>query len=286
MLFRSNFVNPNGLYNVKHKTSAYALSLIMQELTKHPEFKVIATTPSYKMLATNKSKIRRPLWNENRLIHKNDPNYYSGLEGGKTGYTTESKHSYIAVATRNGQKLIVALVHDSKKTFFPDSRKLLDYGFNNFELVKQFSKNDVVSKLTLDDGTVLPLLASKDLYIVKAKNSTLTATTKIVQNKIDPSSIKIGELVNTAVISFGENTYTLNLISGINYTKRDVSPKDNILNIVSPSPKTLSVFINISKYVFVTLIALIFFLRIRVVNLRKRRKRINKFMYNRRKRKW
>ncbi|WP_298837768.1 D-alanyl-D-alanine carboxypeptidase family protein [Clostridium sp.] len=282
----TNFVNPNGLYNVKHKTSAYALSLIMQELTKHPEFKVIATTPSYKMLATNKSKIRRPLWNENRLIHKNDPNYYSGLEGGKTGYTTESKHSYIAVATRNGQKLIVALVHDSKKTFFPDSRKLLDYGFNNFELVKQFSKNDVVSKLTLDDGTVLPLLASKDLYIVKAKNSTLTATTKIVQNKIDPSSIKIGELVNTAVISFGENTYTLNLISGINYTKRDVSPKDNILNIVSPSPKTLSVFINISKYVFVTLIALIFFLRIRVVNLRKRRKRINKFMYNRRKRKW
>ena len=111
-----------GLYNVKHKTSAYALSLIMQELTKHPEFKVIATTPSYKMAATNKSKIRRPLWNENRLIHKDDPNYYPGSDGGKTGYTTESKHSYIAVATRNGQKLIVALVHDSKKTFLPDSR--------------------------------------------------------------------------------------------------------------------------------------------------------------------
>lgn len=280
----TNFVNPNGLYNIKHKTSAYALSLIMQELTKHPEFKVIATTPSYKMAATNKSKIRRPLWNENRLIHKDDPNYYPGSEGGKTGYTTESKHSYIAVATKNGQKLIVALVHDSKKTFFPDSRKLLDYGFSNFELVKQFSKNDVVSKLTLKDGTVLPLLASKDLYIVKAKNSTSTSTTKIKQRDLDLSSVKKGELVDTAVITFGENTYPLDLTSGINYTKNAPSLKDSILNDTSSSSKK-HLIINIVKCIIVALVLLIVFLRRKSISRRKRIKRINSFIYNHRNRK-
>ncbi|MBU3160121.1 D-alanyl-D-alanine carboxypeptidase [Clostridium frigoris] len=282
----TNFVNPNGLYNIKHKTSAYALSLIMQELTKHPEFKVIATTPSYKMASTNKSKIKRPLWNENRLIHKDDPNYYSGCEGGKTGYTTESQHSYIAVATRNGQRLIVVLVHDSKKTFFPDSRKLLDYGFENFELVKQFSKNDVVSKLTLEDGTVLPLLASKDLYIVKAKNSTSTSTTKIEQKKINSSSIKKGDLVNKAVISFGENSYPLDLTSGINYTKNTSALKNTILNDALPSSNSFSVFKNIIKYVLIILVLLIVFLRIRILRRRKIRKIRNRFIYNRKNKKW
>ncbi|MCB2354292.1 D-alanyl-D-alanine carboxypeptidase family protein [Clostridium estertheticum] len=282
----TNFVNPNGLYNIKHKTSAYALSLIMQELIKHPEYKVISTTPSYKMATTNKSKISRPLWNENRLIHKDDPNYYSGSEGGKTGYTTESQHSYIAVATRNGQRLIVALVHDSKKTFFPDSRKLLDYGFENFELAKQFSKNDVVSNLTLDDGTVLPLLASKDLYILKAKNSTSKATTKISQNKLNFSSIKKGELVNTAVISFGGDTYPLGLTSGVDYTKKNVSLKNNISSNSLIGTNSLSGFINIIKYVFIVLVLLIVFLRIRTLRRRKARKRTNNFIYNSRNRRW
>ena len=208
----TNFVNPNGLYDINHKTSAYALSLIMQELIKHPEYKVIATTPSYVMAATNKSKAKRPLWNENRLIQKADQYYYPYSEGGKTGYTIQSQHSYIAIANRNGQKLIVALVHDSKKTFFPDSIKLLNYGFDNFELSKQYKKDDVVSNLTLDDGTALPLLASKDLYVVKEKSSNLTPSIKTQQIKTNLSSIKKGDLVSKAIIALGKDSYNLELI--------------------------------------------------------------------------
>lgn len=279
----TNFVNPNGLYNIKHKTSAYDLSLIMQALTKHDEYNKISTTPSYKMKATNKSKVR-PLWNENRLIHKEDKNYYKWCEGGKTGYTIESKHSYIAVATKNGQKLIVALVHDSKKTFFPDSRKLLDYGFNNFELFKQFDKNDVVSKLTLEDGTVVPLLASKDLYILKAKTSTSTATIKTDQKKLNLSSIKKGVLISKAIISFGENSYNLDLNSGINYSKKSSSLKNTIFKDVSTSSKNSSLLVNIIKYVAIVLVLLIIFLRIKTIRRRKRR-RLDRFIYNLRKRK-
>ena len=264
----TNFVNPNGLYDVNHKTSAYDLALIMRELTKHAEYKKISTTPSYTMAATNKTKEKRPLWNGNRLVHKDNPYYYKACEGGKTGYTIQSEHSYIAAATRNGQKLIVALVHDSKKTFFPDSIKLLDYGFNNFELSKCFNKGDAVSHLTLEDGTVLPLLASKDLYIVKAKNSTLTQTIKTEQKKLDLSSIKKGDVLSTSTLSRGGNSYTLDLSSGVDYTKKAPAlsnsfSKDFLKNLKISSP--------IIKYLVLTFALLLIFIIAMIIRRKKRR---------------
>jgi len=264
----TNFVNPNGLYNVKHKTSAYDLSLIMQELTKHPEYKELSTSPSHKIPSTNKSKVQRPLWNENRLIQKDSQYYYNGCEGGKTGYTIQSQHSYIAVATRNGQKLIVALVHDSKKTFFPDSRKLFDYGFDNFELSKQFDKNDIVSKLTLKDGTVLPLLASKNLYVIKPKNSTLAPNVKTVQNKTNLSSIKKGELISKSIITLDGNSYNLDLASGKNYAKKS----STVSNIFHKNSINLSLLVNIIKYLIIALVIIIFIYKRKPKKIKKKKK--------------
>jgi len=269
----THFVNPNGLYDVNHKTSAYDLSLIMQQLTKHPEFSKISTTSSYTMAATNKTKQKRPLWNENRLIQKKDDYYYQGCEGGKTGYTIQSQHSYIAVASRNGQKLIVALVHDSKKTFFPDSRKLLDYGFNNFELSKQFNKNDIVSKLTLDNGTALPLLASKDLYIIKNKNSPLVPNIKTEQTKMNLLSIKKGDVISKSIITLGKYSYTLDLASGINYTKITPSPP----NVFPKAFIKYSQLINTLKYLAPALLILFFFIGVQKRKI-KRKNKLNKFI--------
>jgi D-alanyl-D-alanine carboxypeptidase (penicillin-binding protein 5/6) len=267
----TNFVNPNGLYDINHKTSSYDLALIMQELIKYDKYKEIATTPSYIMSPTNKSKEERPLWNGNRLIHKGDQYYYEDCDGGKTGYTIQSKHSYIATASRNGQKLIVSLVHDAKKTFFTDSRNLLDYGFDNFELSKHFNKGDEVSNLTLDDGTILPLLASEDLYIVKDKNKdeTLNPTIKTENKNIDLSSIKKDAIISKATITFDKDSYTLDLSSGINYNKKSISHSNGLLGNDS---KGSSLIGNIIKYTALTLALIIFLLRLRQIKRRKRKK--------------
>ncbi|MBZ9688220.1 D-alanyl-D-alanine carboxypeptidase [Clostridium estertheticum] len=260
----TNFVNPNGLYNVNHKTSAYDLALIMMELTKHEEYKAMSTTPSYMMAPTNKSVEKRPLWNGNRLIHKGDSYYYPDCVGGKTGYTIQSQHSYIAVATRNGQKLIVALVHDSKKTFFPDSIKLLNYGFDNFELSKYFNKDQEVSKLTLEDGTLIPLLASKDFYVVKAKNSTEAEAPiiKTEQKDLNNSSITKGDEISKATITFGKDSYNLDLSSGINHAN-PLSLNNGLLKDDSKNSKNSLLLINIIKYFAIFLAVLIVFLRLK-----------------------
>ncbi len=56
----TNFVNPSGLYNDKHRTSARDLAIIMNELVKQPEYSKIATTLSYNIPPTNKSKEKDP----------------------------------------------------------------------------------------------------------------------------------------------------------------------------------------------------------------------------------
>jgi D-alanyl-D-alanine carboxypeptidase (penicillin-binding protein 5/6) len=270
----TNFVNPNGLYDVNHKTSAYDLALIMQELTSHAEYKEISTTPSYIMAPTNKSLEKRPLWNGNRLIHRGDSYYYEGCEGGKTGYTVQSKHSYIAVATRNGQKLIVSLIHDSAKTFFPDSRKLFDYGFNNFELSKFLNKDDAVSNLTLEDGTEIPLVAAKDFYIVKAKNSTLTPTVSTTPDKLDISSFKKGDVISNILITCGEDSYTLPLSSGSDYTKKSLSRGNLFSEDDSNSSKNLSPLLTAIKYIAISLAVFVVFMRVRKLRRRKKLRRV------------
>ncbi|MBU3189741.1 D-alanyl-D-alanine carboxypeptidase [Clostridium bowmanii] len=275
----TNFVNPNGLYDVNHKTSAYDLALIMQELTKHDEYKEMATTPSYTMASTNKCKEKRPLWNGNKLIHKGDQYYYEYCVGGKTGYTIQSKHSYIAVANKNGQKLIVSLVHDSIKTFFPDSIKLLNYGFNNFELSKYYDKGVEVSNLTLEDGTVIPLLASKDFYIVKAKGSSITPIIKTEKMNSDLSSIKKGDDISKALITFGKDSYNLDLSSGMNYSKKVSVPSNSFLKNNAKYFTQSSLKMNIIKYSAIALATILIFMRIRNIKTKKKN-RLRRLMHN------
>jgi D-alanyl-D-alanine carboxypeptidase len=213
----ANFVNPTGLYDKNHKASAKDLALILRELSKHPEFKQIATTLSYKIQPTNKCSKVRPLSNENRLIQKFSRFYYEGCEGGKTGYTVQSQHSYVSVATRNGQKLIVALVHDKSTSGFEDARNLFNYGFNNFHLVKLFSQGQQVSTYSKDNLNI-PLYAADDFYYVKGKNDTEMPGYDIVNKSLNDISFKTGDNILEADVSYkGKDIGKVNLYSNVNH---------------------------------------------------------------------
>ena len=53
---------------------------------------------------------------------------YPGVIGGKTGYTKAAGNTLVTCAERNGVRLIVVILK-SKGTHYPDTRALLDYGF-------------------------------------------------------------------------------------------------------------------------------------------------------------
>lgn len=213
----TNFINPSGLYNEEHKTSAKDLATILRELVKHKEFLEISSTFSYKIPATNKHPEGINLANENKLINKGSMYYYPGADAGKTGYTVQSLHSYVASATRNGQRLIVALVHDKNKRFFEDSRALFDYGFNNFQMTPLFKKGDLVTNFE-ENGLSIPLLASEDYYYVKDKSSSEKPKFQVLKENLEDKSFKKGDKILQASVEFdNEALPKLTLESGTDH---------------------------------------------------------------------
>jgi D-alanyl-D-alanine carboxypeptidase len=218
----TNFVNPSGLFDEKHKTSSKDLALIMRELSKKPEYTQIASTSFYKIAPTNKSAVERPLWNENKLIQKSSEFYYDGCQGGKTGYTIQSDHSYVAYATRNGQKLIVSLVHDKNKTFFPDAVSLFNYGFSNFETVRLYAKGDLVNTYSNNNLTI-PLLAASDFYYIKEKGDTSTPKFTMKDENLSVKFFKTGDVIGEGtVVMNNKNIGTLKLMSGTSHELKQV----------------------------------------------------------------
>ncbi|MDP4143885.1 MAG: serine hydrolase [Bacillota bacterium] len=269
----THFQNPNGLYDKDHKTSARDLALIMRELAKHPEYTQIATTATYNIEPTNKSdakksQLDRSLWNENKLANKNFKSYYyEGCDGGKTGYTVQSMHSYVATAVRNGQRLVVALVH-SKDNGFNDARALFDYGFSHYELKTLFKKGDKVSEYKVGNTTI-PLVASDNFFYVTEKNSKDSPQYNVNQQDITKKTFSKGDiLLDTNVTMNGKKIGVLKLAAGISNESAIKS-----VNLNNPTTNKFNLPILI-------LLGVIILLAVRIWLVAKRRKNKRKRIYN------
>lgn len=59
---------------------------------------------------------------------------YEGMDGLKTGSTSRAKNCFTGTAERNGVRLIsVVMGAETRHSRFHETKKLMDYGFNNFE---------------------------------------------------------------------------------------------------------------------------------------------------------
>src|SRR5262249_3301520 len=90
--------------------------------------------------------------NENKLIFN-----YPGAMGGKTGFTTVARHSYVGAAQRNGRRLVVTLLGAEARPLrgWQQGAALLDWGFaqpKDASVGKLVTPEDVAQKATTDTG--------------------------------------------------------------------------------------------------------------------------------------
>ena len=138
----TNFANANGLFNENHYTTAYDMALITREAIKNEFFTEVFGTVRYEIAPDNIRNVVFPVATGMELLKPNNPLYYEGIIGGKTGYIPDAGYTGVVVAERNGIKLIaVTLSADSANDRFADLANLLDYGFDNF------SKKTVTSEM-------------------------------------------------------------------------------------------------------------------------------------------
>jgi len=125
--FQTHAVTPSGLDGQGQFTSAYDLALIARICFANADFRRYVLTRSAQMPA--QPLLRKggfQFQNENKLIVK-----YPGALGGKTGFTTLARHSYVGAAERNGRRLVVTLLGAEARPQrgWQQGAALLDWGF-------------------------------------------------------------------------------------------------------------------------------------------------------------
>lgn len=121
----TQFVNPNGLHDENHYTTAYDMALISKEAMNIPEFRCIAGAKNWS--AHRQAGLYNNFYNKNKVVHQ-----YEGATGIKIGYTKATGRTLVASSERNGMELICVVMN--APNWFEDSYKLMDFVYSNYTM--------------------------------------------------------------------------------------------------------------------------------------------------------
>ena len=189
----TNFVNPNGLHEDNHYTTARDLSIIAMACMANEHFREIVSLAEYTVPETNKSEARDVvstnllLWDEterHKIYVGNDLRYpkYEGTFGVKTGYTPQAGGCLVAACEKDGTRLLLVVMQSSDMGRFADAIKLFEWGFANYKTytvlhggysfgnvkVGHGEFNKVEAVLLTDVAYTLPADASVDIMSAQA----------------------------------------------------------------------------------------------------------------------
>ncbi len=183
----THFANPHGLpHRDNYSTASDLAQLAYRVIQDYPEFYKIDSIKSFTY-----NKITQP--NRNRLLWL-DPT----VDGMKTGHTEGAGYCMIASAKRNsgsGERRLISVVlgtsSDAVRT--QESMKLLNWGFQNFETVKLYSKGQSVQEPEIwkGDKSKLKIGFNRDVLVTVPKG--VSAKLKPVLERKDPLVAPVAE---------------------------------------------------------------------------------------------
>ncbi len=135
----TNFVNASGLHDENHYTTAYDMAMITKEALKNPTFANVLCSSTYWISPTNKVNYENQIWHTHRMLVNTRESYYQYARGGKTGYTDQAGRTLVTYASKDGMNLICVVMFSDSDNVCKDTRKIFEYGFNNFKKVNAAS---------------------------------------------------------------------------------------------------------------------------------------------------
>lgn len=193
---KTHFVNCTGLDAEGHLTSAYDVAVMSSELIKHDLIKDYSTV-WMDSLRDGKSE----LVNTNKLVQ-----FYEGTTGLKTGTTSKAKYCVAATAERNGMELVaVVMAGDTTNDRFNGAKKLLDYGFANYNFSSIDAGLSEGFTLNIAKGTrkKITVRAENALNILLPKTASGNIERKTVFKEDITAPVKKGEVLGTVTVTMG-----------------------------------------------------------------------------------
>ncbi len=201
----TNFVNSSGWPDDNHYTTAKDLAIIAKyTIENHPELYEMYSLTEFAYNGINQD-------NRNPLLYT-----FDGTDGFKTGYTEDAGYGIVGSAERGDRRLILILNGlDTSRIRAQESLRLMDWGFNNFQLVDFYKVNEVVFEadtwLGKDEKVELVSLSNISVSIPKAHLSS-TSVDVIIEEPI-ATPIQKGDLLANLQISYGDKKIEFPLVA-------------------------------------------------------------------------
>ena len=212
----THFINPNGIHDDNHFSSAYDLYLIANYAMKNETFREIVATREYVLPATNKYESNdRVLKTTNYLLNEESANFYKYAIGIKTGYTSKAGDCLISQASRDGLEFIAVTLNGER---FTDTKKLFEYAYDNYTLTKIIEENSIVETIEIEKATKetrnLDVIIDRSITVINNKTldmSSIIPEIKYNENLIAP--IEKNSIIGTIKYKVDDIEYSANLLA-------------------------------------------------------------------------
>ena len=187
----THFMNPNGIKEEGHYTTAEDYLLVGQAALSNKKIKKIAGTKKYKMPATNKSEARTMKTHTDLLNKKN-----SGVIAGKTGRWDDDSTIVLRYDKKDLELTLVLFGTDIEER--PDDvKEALKFGAKTVKGKKAVKKGEKIKKAFVQHGeqTIVDVYAEENAYVYQKKNSKDKVKTKAVVDKHLKAPLKKGDRV-------------------------------------------------------------------------------------------
>ncbi|MGD9568509.1 MAG: D-alanyl-D-alanine carboxypeptidase family protein [Sedimentibacter sp.] len=222
----TNFVNPHGLHDDNHYTTAADLALITKYAMKNETFRKIVQTDRYEIKPTNKKSETRYFTNLNKLVYNSSYNQilvdgayinpeYEYATGVKTGYTPEAGNTLVASAEKNNTQLIAVIMNGVSLEMYQDAHNLFNYGFEEYESATLINKNTFVQNIKVQNGDSkeISAITENEFKAFIKKDSANNIESHVVINEVMLPLEKNDVVGKIEYISEGKVIGTVNLIT-------------------------------------------------------------------------
>ncbi len=212
------FSNCTGLPKPVQYSTAHDVAIMLKSLIKHKNY--FDYSKIWLDEITHPDGSKTTLTNTNKLSK-----FYEGCDGGKTGFTNESKFCLAATAKRENTRLIAVVIgEESSKTRFKDVSEMFNTAFANFESAVVVSKDNAFGEPVYIKGSKQEFYNAypeKDVAVFNEKGAKLEYKTQMIYENNLKAPLKKGDKIGEIIL----------FKDGVEYSRTNLTLREDVLKL-------------------------------------------------------
>ncbi len=173
-LKNTKFKNTTGLPGEDHYSTAHDMAMMAKELLKYQD--ITKFTGTYEAYLRENTDKKFWLVNTNKLVR-----FYPGVDGLKTGFTSDAMYCLTATAQKDGMRVIaVVFGAPTSKDRNAQVTKMLDYAFSQYKTHPIYKRNMVIGEAKVSKGNKkkIDVVTSEPISLLTKKGENINDVEK------------------------------------------------------------------------------------------------------------